>query len=101
MPARCGGPWARLGAWAPSLVCGGFARRSFFSRGNERRKRANEVEDKRRGEPVLAQARLIFLNGPKAVSGERTLRKVSRCKLLMGSSKSWWRPGGGFPGING
>ena len=23
--------WARLGAcWAPSLVCGGFARRSFF-----------------------------------------------------------------------
>ena len=27
---RCGGPWARLGAWAPSLVCGGFARRSFF-----------------------------------------------------------------------
>jgi hypothetical protein len=29
-PARCGGPWARLGAWAPSLVCGGFARRSLF-----------------------------------------------------------------------
>ena len=26
VPARCGGPWARLGAWAPSLVCGGFAR---------------------------------------------------------------------------
>ena len=24
VPARCGGPWARLGAWAPSLVCGGF-----------------------------------------------------------------------------
>ena len=30
VPARCGGPWARLGAWAPSLVCGGFARKSFF-----------------------------------------------------------------------
>jgi len=25
------GAWARLGAWAPSLVCGGFARRHFFS----------------------------------------------------------------------
>ena len=24
VPARCGGPWARLGAWAPSLVCGGL-----------------------------------------------------------------------------
>jgi hypothetical protein len=23
-------PWARLGAWAPSLVCGGFARKSFL-----------------------------------------------------------------------
>jgi hypothetical protein len=29
---------------------------------------------------------------------QRTLRKMSRCKLLMGSSKSWWRSGGGFPG---
>ena len=24
------GPWARLDAWAPSLVCGGFAGRSFL-----------------------------------------------------------------------
>ena len=28
VPARCGGPWARLGAWAPSLVCGGFTWRT-------------------------------------------------------------------------
>jgi hypothetical protein len=27
-PTHCGGAWARLGAWAPSLVCGGFARRT-------------------------------------------------------------------------
>ena len=31
VPARCGGAaWARVDAWAPSLVCGGFARRVFF-----------------------------------------------------------------------
>ena len=30
VPARCGGPWARLGAWAPSLVCGGFAGEVFL-----------------------------------------------------------------------
>ena len=29
VPARCGGPWARLGAWAPSLVCGGFIWKSY------------------------------------------------------------------------
>jgi hypothetical protein len=25
VPARCGGQWARLGAWAPLAACGGFA----------------------------------------------------------------------------
>ena len=30
VPARCGGSWARLGAWAPSLVCGQVGKTSIY-----------------------------------------------------------------------
>ena len=79
-PARCGGPWARLGAWAPSLVCGGFARRSFLH---------TEENDLHATDAQPAGGRSATAAAPDANDSTRGRHYIMAASPSRGRADSW------------
>ena len=85
-PHCSGGPWARLGAWAPSLVCSGFARRSSSARRQRLRDFMNLNIVSKKHVPKMPSGRALTIDGLTAWTS--TARETGRsCTVALREEK--------------